>query len=126
VSDVKPICHLHFTAPNRPMSINEANKMHWAPRRLRLHPWKECTRAAYRSADKAETGVPVRILVWLPFERKARRDPHNYTSTMVKAIVDVLVAEGLVPDDTAEWVEVLDPQLVIDPELRVHIEVWPR
>jgi hypothetical protein len=122
----EPVCTLTFTAPNRPMSVNEANKLHWAPRRLRLHPWKELTRAAYRDAEPTGTGVPVRILVWLPFARKARRDPHNYTSTMVKAIIDVLVAEGLVPDDTAEWIEVLDPQLVIDSELRVRIEVWPR
>lgn len=122
----EPIVSFTFTAPNRPLSINEANKMHWAKKRLRLAPWKELVRDAYREATKGTTGVPVKILVWLPFERKARRDAHNYTSTMVKMIVDILVAEGLVPDDTPEWVRVEDPELVIDPQLRVHVEVFPR
>lgn len=120
------MCTFTYKAPNRPLSINEANRMHWAPRRLRLAPWKELTRAAYRAAKKEKTGVPVDVLVILPFERKARRDPHNYTSTTVKAIVDVLVAEGLVPDDTAEWVRVLEPELVVGKDLDVRVVIFER
>lgn len=120
------ICTFTYKAPNRPLSINESNRMHWAPRRLRLAPWKELTRAAYRDAKKDTTGVPVNVLVILPFERKARRDPHNYTSTMVKVIVDVLVAEGLVPDDTAEWVRVIEPELVVDKDLDVYVHIFKR
>lgn len=120
------ICTFTFTAPNRPLSVNEANKMHWATRRLRLAPWKELTRAAYRATATTKTGVPVEVRITLPFERNARRDPHNYTSTTVKAIVDVLVVEGLVPDDTAEWVTVYDPALVVDKHLTVRVEVFER
>jgi hypothetical protein len=118
---------LTFTAPTRPLSINESNRMHWAARKRRLEGWKLLTIAAYRDAEKKEKasveGKPCTIEVHLPFERAGRRDAHNYTGTVVKTIVDALVTAGLVPDDTPEWVTVKDPQLVVDKTSRVRIIV---
>lgn len=120
---------LAFPAPSHPLSINESNRMHWADRRRRLQPWATATVAAARSTPGFATACanpePVTIHVSLPFLRKARRDAHNYTGTVVKAIVDALVREGLVPDDTPEWVTVEDPTLVV-PCTNVHVRIQPR
>ncbi len=118
---------LTFTAPNRPLSINESNRMHWAARKRRLDGWKILTLAAYREASPkdrdAVEGKPCTIQVHLPFERAGRRDAHNYTGTVVKAIIDSLVSAGMVPDDTPEWVTVQDPNLVVDKTGEVRIVV---
>jgi Holliday junction resolvase RusA-like endonuclease len=118
---------LMFIAPNRPLSINEANKMHWAARKRRLDPWRTLTEFEVRARYiKPKTATPVRVSITLPFSRSGRRDPHNYTSTVGKTIVDALVAAGVVPDDTAEWVEFTDPVLAVDAEQRVYIEIEER
>lgn len=109
---------LTFTAPTRPLSVNEGG--HWASKRRRLEPWKD---AAWATARNWITGQrhlrllggqdPITVQVVLPFRGNARRDAHNYTGTVVKAVVDGLVRAGLVPDDTPDWVTVLDPEFVI-------------
>lgn len=118
---------LTFTAPNRPLSINEANSMHWAARRRRLEPWRKevwLRWLALPDADKkAFTDAPGVILVevTLPFARAGRRDPHNYTSTVVKALIDELVQAGMAPDDTPEFVTVAEPKLLVKKELCVTV-----
>lgn len=120
---------LTFTAPTRPLSINEANRMHWAARRRRLQPWALATEAAYKTATKKERaaveGKRVKVSVTLSFPRAGRRDPHNYTSTVVKTIVDALVRAGLVPDDTPEWLETEEPLILLDKSEQVEIVVAP-
>jgi hypothetical protein len=118
---------LSFTAPTRPLSINESNRMHWASRKRRLDPWRICVRAAYHNVPAQELdsvkGKPVVIEVTLTFPRAGRRDAHNYTGTVVKTIVDELVRLGLVPDDTPEWVTVLDPRILVDKSENIRIVV---
>jgi Holliday junction resolvase RusA-like endonuclease len=121
------VIRLTFPQPNRPLSINEGNKLHWAARRRRLEPWRDETLLALRGIQ-TEEGIeyPARISVQvtLTFPRAARRDPHNYTGTVVKTICDAIVASSLVPDDTAEWVVVLDPiiRIASDDTCTVTIE----
>lgn len=50
--------------------------------------------------------------VQIPVRGRRRRDPHNYTGTVVKAIVDGLVDAGFWPDDTGEHVTIVDPMLL--------------
>jgi hypothetical protein len=69
---------------------------------------------------------PSIVRVTIPFTQHRRRDPHNYVGTVVKWIIDGLVYAGAWPDDTPEWVEVLEPVLVKDPELMVKVEIEPR
>lgn len=117
-----------FTAPNRPLSINEANRMHWASKRRRLEPWRKEVWLRWLAmpekdrAELAKEGLIV-VTVTLPFSRAGRRDPHNYTSTVVKALIDELVKHGLAPDDTPDFIKVEDPVLVVDKELTVTIEL---
>ena len=120
---------LTFTAPNRPLSINESSRMHWAERRRRLRPWHDCTLAAYKHADQGDkdtlSGRRIRIHITIPFARAGRRDPHNYSSTVLKTIVDALVTAGMTADDTHEFVETIEPRLRVDPEGTVLIYLEP-
>ena len=101
-----------FTAPSRPLSINESNRMHWAARTRRLKDWGVMTKIAYRHLDKGDReklkGQKVKVYVHIPFSRKSRRDPHNYVGTNVKVIVDALIDAGMSPDDTSEYIEVAE------------------
>ena len=120
---------LTFQAPTRPLSINESNGMHWAARTRRLKPWRTLTHYAYKHTDMEDRedvqGKPVRIEIIIPFPKKARRDPHNYTGTIVKAIIDELVICGLVPDDNADWLTVGEPKLVVG-DYPVEIHIYPK
>lgn len=126
-----PAMDLTFTAPTRPMSINEGG--HWAKRRKRLEPWKDAAWVTAHNARVArliDTGTPIAVQVVLPFRSRQRRDAHNYTGTVVKAVVDGLVRAQIVPDDTPEWVTVLDSEFSIQPDkgepLTATVRIRPR
>lgn len=113
---------LSFPAPTVPLSINKARGRHWAANAKLTEPWRDMALVAMRqglarqwvAAPEGGSGTwPVSIQVELPFRTANHRDAHNYVGTNVKAVVDGLVRGGLVPDDTPEWVTVVDPALVI-------------
>lgn len=128
---------LSFPAPSHPLSINEANRMHWAAKRRRLEPWKGETRLAWLALGKQRSIVqdkPCTVEVHIPFPDNRRRDPHNYSSTVQKAVIDALVHEvemlgrhrvvvweGCWPDDNPEWVKTLEPVLYRGTECRIRI-----
>jgi crossover junction endodeoxyribonuclease RusA len=120
---------LEFQAPTQPMSENAARGLHWAKARKALKPWHDAAWAATRN-QITRGRVPwlghraVTIQASIPFTTHRRRDPHNYVGTVVKAMVDGVVRAGLVPDDTPEWVEVLEPILVVgSPRIRKPVTV---
>lgn len=128
---------LTFTAPTMPLSVNRGNQTHWAARKRLLDPWKDAAWVTARNAIiRGQAGLihtpgrtPVTVQVVLPFRTRQRRDAHNYTGTNVKAVVDGLVRAGIVPDDTPEWVTVLDPELAVihkDEAPTVTIRIRPR
>lgn len=131
---------LSFHAPTLPLSINKAKGRHWGANARLTEPWRDIAILAVRQglarkwvnpAPHALTRTPVSIQVELPFRTAAaRRDPHNYTGTNVKAVVDGLVRGGLVPDDGPEWVTVVDPALVIQRDksepLTARVIITPR
>lgn len=131
---------LQFRAPTEPLSVNAADGHHWAVRRRRLKPWQDAAwavahnyRVAASRTPRAPLGFagpkPITVQVVLPFRRARRRDAHNYTGTVVKAVVDGIVRAGLVPDDTPDWVTVLDPILCVirEPQpLTVTVHIRPR
>lgn len=122
--------HLRFIAPTRPLSVNEGG--HWAAKRRRLEPWKDAAWATarnWRVQAPGFTPVPITVQVVLPFRKAGRRDAHNYTGTVVKAVVDGIVRAGLVPDDTPEWVTVLDSEFAVIPQpkpLFAIVRIRPR
>lgn len=104
---------LTFPRPTQPLSINRVK--HWAQRRRLCQPWRDATFALAHNRRDGWGATPVTVQVVIPFDKPARRDAHNYTGTVVKAVVDGLVLARIVPDDTPEWVTVLDPELVVTP-----------
>ena len=62
------------------------------------------------SRGRLQRGTPPCIVrVRIPVTSlNRRRDPHNYVAT-VKPIIDGLVDARIWPDDTADWVTVVDP-----------------
>lgn len=99
--------------------------MHWGQKARRLDPWKElaCTLAKQTRLPDRVGKRPARVRLLIPFRTNHRRDPHNYVGTVVKATIDGLVQAKVWPDDTPQWVEVLEPKLVIGKNAEVQIEV---
>lgn len=126
---------LRFAPPTDPWSANA--RMHWTKERKLAKAWRAAAcRAAQHQLGAGVQLPPSLVEVHIPFRRNARRDPHNYTSTVVKRIVDGLgpatttrrkgsvshhPGAGLWPDDTAEFVRVLDPVLYVGDEVVVRI-----
>lgn len=120
---------LEFPIPAKPWSTNKSGQMHWRTRYDHIQAWKMGTFAAARNRWRTDASVPwpANIQVEIPFPRGARRDPHNYVGTVCKAIVDGLVKAGCWPDDTAEYVTVIEPLLVVTtPPLTVKVHITPR
>lgn len=119
---------IDFTAPNRAISTNESNRIHWAQRRRHLEPWKEVAHFAYHLMSNRDkeffNGQKFKCQITIPFDRNARRDPHNYVGTICKTIIDSMTNYGLIPDDTTEYIEVLEPILVVDKSKIVIIKCW--
>lgn len=112
--------------PSPPLSINEERRMaHWGSRLRRLDPWKDTTIVLARQERIASqvNNRPARVQLIIPFRTKTRRDPHNYVGTNVKACIDGLIKAGVWPDDTAEWVQVVDPLLIVGADKHVLIEI---
>ncbi len=101
---------LLFPIPASPLSVNATAGKHWA----HVHPiktaWRDTT-AWYAKAAGWKNLNPATVTVHIPFNSNRRRDPHNYSSTVVKWVVDGLVIAGCWPDDTPEWVTTTEPVL---------------
>lgn len=104
-----------FNQPSIPLSLNKSNSMHWAARRRHNADWRMAIRVAYiKATQDVDLAIgPVDLEFTFTFPKNARRDPHNYIA-QVKPLIDELVLLDLVPDDTAEWVTVVEPKLRID------------
>lgn len=102
---------LSFKAPARVWSINE--RIHWSTRAGLAEKWRKGTAQAARGVSPKPGRWYVQVS--LPFRRKGtRRDPHNFTGTVVKSVIDGLTIDedtgiGLWVDDTPEYVVVGDP-----------------
>ena len=112
---MKPRLNIELVAPPKPWSTNDDRKLHWAPRKRLVDAWHEATHYAWLTIPHGVRdewkGRPCTVRMRIPFPTKRRRDPSNYVGTIVKACVDQLTRDGLWPDDTDEWVTVLQPDL---------------
>lgn len=117
---------LRFPVPDEPWGANQLPttvKGRIATSR-RKAAWRDAAYLVARSATArryVREQPPSYVQVTIPFRTNRRRDPHNYTSTVVKAVVDGLRSAGLFPDDTADYVTVLDPLLIVGDEVTVTI-----
>ncbi|HEX3088151.1 MAG TPA: hypothetical protein VHQ23_05815, partial [Ilumatobacteraceae bacterium] len=129
-----------FPRPTKALlSMND--RTHWRRKSSDVKTWRS---AGYFAAYNADERLPVTmrvgtciatynarkfpslVYVTLDVPDKRRRDPANFFPC-VKAIVDGLVDAGWWPDDTPEWVTVVEPVLrVVKGPLMVTVELRPR
>lgn len=134
-----PAMRIGFPLPCQPWSVNEVPASVRA--KIRRSKDKQAWRdAAYYAghqalrdqrvhiigADAWVPGMPSTVQLVIPFRVRRVRDPHNYVGTVVKAVVDGLKLAKFWPDDSPEFVTVLEPILVVNPDERVYVDVLPR
>lgn len=120
---------LVFPQPTRPITLNDRN--HWAATARIMKAWKHATWTHALTTGRSpseRSRPPCQVLVSFPVTTTRGRDAHNWMPT-VKAIIDGLVLVDVWPDDTGEWVTVLDPEFHLvergDP-LLVHVTLIAR
>lgn len=119
-----------FYPPDKPWSTNQDRNLNPYKRHGTIREWKDMASLAYiddcnKKKRKRQLGNTL-IRVTIPFDKKRRRDPHNYCGTVGKAIIDGLVNAGAWDDDTPDFVEHLAPILVVGKSLPVKVELYPR
>lgn len=120
---------LNLGVPPAPIwSLNEERTKHWSWRHQRVALWRDAT---FWMAKETKLAGDMRdhpawtITVHIPVSDGRRRDPHNYTGTVVKSCVDGLVLAGCVEDDDPAYVSVAEPILYRGTEVRVVLEPRP-
>lgn len=127
--DGRRVWTLRLPAPDRMPSVNSGNQ-HWRITSPIHKTWRE---AAFLHAKAARLPVGlarVRIDITLRFPREGRIDVGNYYTHVVKPFVDglgppidkmragrrvIAVGYGLIPDDTAEFLD--GPHLMLGPKV---------
>lgn len=89
---------------------------HWVKAKA-VREWREAARWAIRAARIPACGQVRAGLHYIPKDAR-RRDPDNLVASF-KPVVDALVDEGVVPDDTQAYVE-RDWPLIYDPDTRIQ------
>lgn len=124
-----------FPRPDKPWSTNQDRNLAPHQRYNLITSWKTATKIHYinyvNSNECGRTLEPGVVHVTIPFDRKPMGDPHNYCGTVLKAIIDGLVAGRAWPDDTPEFVGHREPtlvkggQVVIEVTSMVIAPPWP-
>lgn len=112
-----------------PHPMKTANRTeHWSAGSRRRRDWRENAYAQYALADLPRGLARIRVYVELRFTTNRRRDAPNYYTDVIKPCVDALSPErrvkrqrgggfrlergwGVVPDDTAEFVDLQVPTI---------------
>lgn len=120
------ILTVRFRAPTHPLSVNDVS--HWAGKYGQCKAWRDVAHMLGLVLVRASRDwVPIQgaVRVTLPFPTRNSRDPHNYTGSTVKAVVDGLVKGGVFIDDTSDHVTVEDPVLTVDPVRVAAVRITP-
>lgn len=97
---------IRFESPAEVMTLNK--RYHWAVKMQLTAAWRHAAEIHARNAKLKDVGPSI-VKVTFNVTTNRRRDGHNYIAT-VKPIIDGMVAAGVWPDDTGEWVAVVDPE----------------
>lgn len=124
---VPTVLYMPLDVRPEPWSTNQDRRINPYDRAERIALWKQAAFLAFRQYRVREgiTGyLPYStVRLTIPFDTVRVRDPHNYCGTVVKAVIDGLKQAKAWPDDSAEYVQHLEPRLVVDPDQRPDIEI---
>ena len=111
-----------ITLPLPQKELSQNARVHWAVRHLATKNARAMA-AMMGRLSRARFTERVRIQAVFYYKTKRRRDGPNLTG-LCKAYLDGLVDAGVIPDDSTEWVEWMDPRVeihVLNPRLELHI-----
>lgn len=92
--------------------ISANHRGHWASKARKTRAIREI--AGWKARDAGPVPTPTRLIVWVQWPDRRRRDEHNLAPTS-KAAIDGFVDGGLIPDDSGEYL--IGPDFRRDPEL---------
>lgn len=117
---------VEFTFPDPAPRLSLNGRLHWRRHAEYTKQWRHAAFVYGRVSRINARHTPANIQVTFDVADLRRRDPHNLIAT-VKPIVDGLVDAGYWPDDTADWVTVLDPMIrKFADGKRTRISISPR
>jgi len=92
------------TIPSVPPSNNVYQRLHWAKReRVRKEFQEQLWAVLNEKGNRCPRGLErVELKAVLHFTERRRRDSDNFGATLWKFVQDMLVREGVIPDDTAD------------------------
>lgn len=100
---------ISFPRPTKAL-LNLNDRSHWAAKAKDVRRWRAATRVAvYRAGLMNLSQDPAIVCITIDVPDKRRRDPANIW--VQKPIVDALVDCCWWPDDTPEYVTVVEPVL---------------
>ena len=106
-----------YTIP-RALILTSNQRQHWAPKAKATRELRYIACCYGRqNLDQAPTAFPVRCVVTIDYRDRRRRDAANLAPT-VKAIIDVLVDAGILPDDSTDYLTGADPRIGHDSSLQ--------
>lgn len=104
-----------YIIPAVPPSLNEYTRMHWAKKERVRKDFQSCVWAALNEkGHRCPRGLErVELHAVLVFAKDRRRDSDNFGSVLWKFVQDVLVTEGIIPDDDHERCTAYPPRIAI-------------
>lgn len=99
-----------LTFADTPGSINDNRSKrgsHWSKDRKAKAEWEGTFLMGFLKEAVPRPLEHVKVWVMFQFDRRQRRDPENYRHPFAKPFADSLVKGGYIPDDTAEFFELV-------------------
>jgi hypothetical protein len=130
--EVEQVAQFKIVSTEPAWSTNQDRKLNYHDRHRRTMAWQAAARQGWmlfappelRKEVREGIHTPMIVQVDIPFGQKRKRDPHNYCGTVVKAVIDGLVKQGVWPDDTPEWVGHREPIPILGREGFVTLYEW--
>jgi hypothetical protein len=115
------------TIPVVPPSLNEWKKWHWAKQRKAREAFQEQVWAALNEhGNRCPRGLErVELRFALSFRVARRRDADNFGALLHKFTQDVLVQQGVIPDDTHDRCTAYPPRIVLGEREQTVIVIKP-
>jgi hypothetical protein len=109
--------HYICTIPAVPLSLNVYTRLHWAEQAKAREAFQRMVWAVLNEAgNKCPRGLErVELHSEIQFTGERRRDSDNYGAVLNKWVQDVLVREGVIPDDTHDRCRAMPPKLIVGP-----------
>ena len=116
------------TIPSVPPSNNIYQRMHWSKReRVRREFQEQLWAVLNEKGNRCPRGLQrVELRAVLHFTERRRRDSDNFGATLWKFVQDVLVSEGVIPDDTADRCTAYPPGILLAQSEHTLLVIQPR